>query len=391
MIAGLALAVLTGWSTYATWGFIETSQALEDKDLALAEARSVYRHLADAHAAAQAEWSATGDRFLAVTGSLGAHSQAVAATLDAARERIAWLQGRLARARSERAALEAAMIRVEADLHDMVLSADGYTVPGLGDEIDGYLWAAGAGESVLAAPAVRLREAAETVGTKLDALASSRREILRWVGDQAADRIAFMEQLMENTGLDPDVWLRRTGEPGAGGPFVAATPADPELRADASALEARLARWDTLRGLVDDLPVAAPLAGFTVRSAFGPRRDPFNGRRAMHNGVDLDAPYKSPVQATAPGRVAYAGWRRGYGRLVEIHHSPRLKTRFAHLAVIRVEKGQRVDRGDIVGLLGSSGRSSGAHLHYEIIVDGVPRDPMTFIRMGQAVALPSMP
>jgi murein DD-endopeptidase MepM/ murein hydrolase activator NlpD len=103
----------------------------------------------------------------------------------------------------------------------------------------------------------------------------------------------------------------------------------------------------------------------------------------MHQGIDFGAPLKTPVVATGSGTVVFAGWKSSYGRLVEISHGPRVITRYAHLSKIVVEQGDTVQTGDRIGLLGSSGRSSGPHLHYEVLFDDAPRDPLMFIQAGQ--------
>jgi murein DD-endopeptidase MepM/ murein hydrolase activator NlpD len=134
------------------------------------------------------------------------------------------------------------------------------------------------------------------------------------------------------------------------------------------------------------LPLAAPLAQYELSSGYGLRRDPINHRRAMHAGIDLRGAMRAPVIATAPGRVVQAGRRRGYGLMVEIDHGLGVHTRYAHLAAIAVRPGQRVRLGGRVGLLGSTGRSTGPHLHYEVLVDGRPRNPQPFLKAGQRLA-----
>jgi len=133
------------------------------------------------------------------------------------------------------------------------------------------------------------------------------------------------------------------------------------------------------------LPLAAPVDRYQLNSTFGIRRDPFNGRLAMHEGIDLANARLSPVLATSPGIVVFAGWKGSYGRMVEIDHGLGVHTRYGHLARIDVKVGQAVDYRDQIGLLGSSGRSSGAHVHYEVRIDGRPLDPMNFLKAGRYV------
>ncbi|HAP98459.1 peptidase M23 [Rhodospirillum rubrum] len=115
------------------------------------------------------------------------------------------------------------------------------------------------------------------------------------------------------------------------------------------------------------------------------REDPVNGRLSRHEGLDMGAPMDTPVSATGPGKVVYAGWRGRYGRVVEIDHGMGLSTRYAHLRTIKVQLGQSVGRGDVIGALGNSGRSTGPHLHYEVRVNGNPRNPTVFLKAGKNV------
>jgi len=134
-----------------------------------------------------------------------------------------------------------------------------------------------------------------------------------------------------------------------------------------------------LRRVVAGLPLGSPLAVTRVTSGFGRRVDPINHRHAAHEGIDLAAAARTPVHATAAGRVVFAGRRGGYGRMVEVDHGYGVHTRYAHLARILVRPGQRVALRQGIGLVGSSGRTTGPHLHYEIRVDGIARNPARFL------------
>ena len=125
--------------------------------------------------------------------------------------------------------------------------------------------------------------------------------------------------------------------------------------------------------------------GFEVTSGFGRRTDPFTSRPAIHEGIDFGSRARRPVYSTAPGRVSFVGWKGGFGKMVEIDHGLGLRTRYAHLRTIFVKRGQEVDFRERIGEVGSTGRSSGPHLHYEVLVDGRPRDPENFLRAGQYV------
>ena len=120
-------------------------------------------------------------------------------------------------------------------------------------------------------------------------------------------------------------------------------------------------------------------------SGFGYRSDPINGGRRLHKGADWAGPYGTAILATADGEVVAAGWHSGYGRLIKIRHAYGFETRYAHLARIRVSVGQKVSRGQHIGDMGSSGRSTGTHLHYEVRRNGEAVNPMTYIKAARDV------
>lgn len=127
------------------------------------------------------------------------------------------------------------------------------------------------------------------------------------------------------------------------------------------------------------IPSRRPVDQMRLTSAFGTRNDPFNGRRARHNGIDIPGPVGTPIYATADGVVGRAQRLGGYGNYVEIEHGNAIQTRYGHLSAIAVASGQRVRRGEIVGYMGSTGRSTGSHLHYEVRIAGAPVNPVPFV------------
>lgn len=173
-------------------------------------------------------------------------------------------------------------------------------------------------------------------------------------------------------------------EDAVGGPYIPMN--SPE--ALASAMEdaaAAFGRLDHLKSAVNLLPVVELLAGAAITSNFGSRSDPFLGSSAFHAGIDFRAPTGRAVTATAAGRVINAGRNGGYGNLVEIDHGKGLTTRYAHLSRIDVKVGERVARGQMVGRVGSTGRSTGPHLHYETRVDGAAVNPLAYLKAGREI------
>lgn len=175
-----------------------------------------------------------------------------------------------------------------------------------------------------------------------------------------------------------------TGSTATGGPYVPASHSAP------SAFERQLYRINLARAQVEKLnrtlvsvPVRRPMAGdIETTSGFGMRMDPFLRTPAMHTGLDFRGDVGDPVRATAAGSVIVAGWSGGYGKMVEIDHGNGFSTRYAHLSSIDVESGQSVRVGQILGRVGSTGRSTGPHLHYETRIEGDAVDPQRFLRAG---------
>jgi murein DD-endopeptidase MepM/ murein hydrolase activator NlpD len=143
----------------------------------------------------------------------------------------------------------------------------------------------------------------------------------------------------------------------------------------------------TLSRAVERIPLSLPVseANFDRTSGFGPRIDPFTGRIAFHPGIDMAGPWGASVHSTAPGTVVFAGNRGGYGNMVEIDHGNGIHTRYGHLSAVTVRQGMRVGRGTAIGRVGSTGRSTGPHVHYEVWYDDVVRNPSNFIEAGRHV------
>jgi len=211
------------------------------------------------------------------------------------------------------------------------------------------------------------------------------------IEERTSKTLAQVEQIVAATGLDPKQFVPAVtpvapskNAPARGGPFVPlredmkGLPLDTQKRADT--LGNVVQRLDSLAPFLGSLPLSTPVRGFAVTGDFGPRRDPFNGRSAMHEGIDLQSAKGTPIRVTAAGRVVFAGWHSAFGRLVEIDHGFGIRTRYAHMDSIKVREGERVERLDNIGTMGQSGRASGVHLHYEVLVRGRALDPARFLK-----------
>lgn len=202
-----------------------------------------------------------------------------------------------------------------------------------------------------------------------------------------------LERMFLEAGLDPDDLLSsvRKGYSGQGGPLtpISASTSGGILTPDEARANGILEALDEMnlyRIAAFKTPFAMPVKDtFRWTSGFGYRNDPKGYGTRMHEGTDLAGSYGTPIYATADGTVIHAGWDGGYGRLVKIQHAFGIETRYAHMSQIRVEVGQKVSRGDRIGDMGNSGRSTGTHLHYEVRIGGAPVNPMTFIKAASNV------
>jgi len=203
-----------------------------------------------------------------------------------------------------------------------------------------------------------------------------------------------LDKMFRAAGLPTDKIIEqvRRGYSGQGGPLTPLSfstmggqaPNPDSLRANS--ILSSLDRMNLYRIAAQKVPFVLPVkAAFRITSGFGYRHDPVTGGRRMHKGVDFAAGYGTPIYATADGVVIKAGWGTGYGRVIEIKHAFGLQTRYAHLSKIRVKVGDRVSRGQRIGDMGSSGHSTGTHLHYEIRVGGKAINPMIYIKAAKDV------
>jgi murein DD-endopeptidase MepM/ murein hydrolase activator NlpD len=218
----------------------------------------------------------------------------------------------------------------------------------------------------------------------LDRVEAGQTATLNVLEDSYDAKARRMRGVLADLGLDVGK-IPVKSSPGVGGPFVPLNP-----RGDATSFDRQLFRINLVRGEVERLtrtlitvPVRKPLPGeIDTTSGFGMRMDPFLRAPAMHTGLDFRGDHGEPVHATATGTVTQAGWNGGYGKMVEIDHGNGFATRYGHLSSIDVEVGQTVRLGQVVGKIGSTGRSTGPHLHYETRIDGDAVDPQRFLRAG---------
>lgn len=239
----------------------------------------------------------------------------------------------------------------------------------------------------LEAERLRLVSNASAADKKAAALAAQQEAIQQLIA-RARAALERTQRSMSSLGLEPNKLLAQAPrQAGVGGPYIEfkragrGSPAHNNL----VTLGDNLDRLTALQRAARSIPVGAPLGTYGLASPYGLRRDPFNGQLAMHNGLDMAAPQGAEVRARAPGKVAFAGRNGVYGNMVEIDHGHGLRTRYGHMSAISVKQGQTVSVRDKVGAVGSTGRSTAPHLHYEILFNGKTIDPRKFVETKQHV------
>ncbi len=247
----------------------------------------------------------------------------------------------------------------------------------------------------IARKAAEARRMADDLILEVKLMQERNDRIFQQLEDAVTVSLTPLDKMFRAAGLPTESILStiRQGYSGQGGPLTplsfstmsAGKGPDPDtLRANA--ILAQLDRMNMYRIAAEKTPFVLPVkSAFRFTSGFGYRRDPKTGGRRLHKGSDFAGASGTPIYATADGVVIHAGWSNGYGRLVKIRHAFGIETRYAHMSKIRVKVGDRVSRGQQIGDMGNSGRSTGTHLHYEIRFGGEPVNPMKFIKAAKDV------
>ena len=244
------------------------------------------------------------------------------------------------------------------------------------------------------APAALRGDGAEGPAAQRIAELRAEQEMMMAVAAETAEsRIAAARRAIETAGLSL-ADLVNEATLGMGGPLVELNLAeiapdlaeDEEFSAHITAVAAQVAEAEELERAIASAPFRAPVpVEYRLTSRFGGRVDPMTHSSAYHTGLDLGAYHRAPVVSTANGVISFAGWRGGYGRTIEIDHGNGFKTRYGHLSQIEVKTGDTVGVGDHIGSMGSTGRSTGTHLHYEVWFNGKVQDPAKYLRAGRHV------
>jgi len=195
------------------------------------------------------------------------------------------------------------------------------------------------------------------------------------------ERAAKAEGAVAKLGMNPAALVRNAAT-GRGGPFIpyrGGKGRASSLGKSFAALESALFRMEVLERTLVAIPSGQPANVLMLSSSFGYRSDPFTGAGAMHSGLDFPGPMGTPILAAAPGRVVYVGQKSGYGNVVEVDHGQGILTRYAHLSGFTSKVGAQVAAGEQIAKMGSTGRSTGSHLHFEVRLNGVAVNPRRFL------------
>jgi murein DD-endopeptidase MepM/ murein hydrolase activator NlpD len=389
-----------GWVSFASINLIFKNEIIDGKNLTIAEMRQSYDKLSN-------RLDETQQHFDAIAGKLEAkHKLLLAIVTQNAdlEQKLSTLTHELKKVSSARdkaltkkRSLSQRLAILEADMKTTTVTKNS-----LGNALDGAM-----------AKVSDLKRQRDTTIQSRDSLASlvdrlelrladikaSQQSLITRLHERTALNVSEMEDMIKLTGLDLEKLVAsvKPKNNGQGGPFVKLGPnEDGSTTAkfdgmkvgfgdSVLALEAHLGRWEALQDVAQRIPLAAPADSYYLSSGYGRRKDPIRKKWANHYGLDLAGRFKTRIRATAAGIVTFAGRNGLLGRMVEISHGMGLKTRYGHLHRILVKKGQRVEFRDKIGLMGSTGRSTGYHVHYEVIYRGKPKDPAKFLKAGRYV------
>ena len=394
---GIQFAVLAlifagiGWSAYSSIGLFASERIIETKDESILNARLVYRNLLS-------DVSQYQERFTSLTDELQKNHALVLGLVQnnsSLQENLKSAESRLQSQRQEesiilaaRAALKKKLTRIETDMRQM--NKHNFNLRGNLSSITSNLENALAQRNDAQMKVSKQQTQIGKLETNIEQLHEAEIESIERLAGRTQRNIDYVESILKRTGLKLAKLLAAVtnGKGGQGGPFMAISPlTDPadRLKAGLVNLDITLDRWDAINQVFNVMPLSPPLDQFSISSHFGKRRDPINRRWAMHYGIDMGGVLRTSVYATAPGVVRYARRKGKYGRLIEIDHGQGFRTRYGHLHKILVKRGQKVDYRTKIGLLGTSGRSTGPHLHYEIIHKKRSINPWRFIKAGRYV------
>jgi murein DD-endopeptidase MepM/ murein hydrolase activator NlpD len=387
-----SVLIMSGWAIFTSLTFFINDKVIEAKDNQILNSRLIYRSLLS-------EVSDYQNKFASLTNELERNHTLMLNLVEknaTLQQNLRATESELATSQQRQDEIVAAKDNLKNELSKIQqgmrsLNTRNFELKGNLSSISSDLEGALSERNASRALANRLANQVARLKNELNDLQESEKDVIARLTRRASEKIDELETFVARTGLKPSKLVAGLeGQDGtaAGGPFIAYSgeaDAGEHLKASITNLDSRLSQLETLEKLVNVMPLSPPLDHFSVSSHYGKRRDPINRRWAMHYGLDLSGVRGSTIFATAPGVVKFAGRKGKYGRLVVIDHGHGFKTRYGHLHKILVKRGQKVDYRSKIALLGSSGRSTGPHLHYEVLYNGRAHNPWKFIKAGRYV------
>jgi len=396
------LAVAIIWSGYSSWSFTQHNQIVIFKNNQISNARLAYHSLLGEVAEYQ-------KKFRGITEDLESNHSLMLGLVEknsSLRQTLNTVSRELVATQTEREEIELAreilkseLIGIEDKLQET--ASRNFSLKDNLSTVENDLNSVMAERNAALFEGVRIRRVLKdlefqrrseitALETRLTHLQEDQETSVQRLTSRTIQSIESQEKLIEMAGLKPNKVLKLDTSlaKGRGGPFIP-TSSDlkpgGQLKANLNNLDAYINRLEALQTIMTRIPFAPPLSSYRITSRFGKRRDPKNRKWSAHYGLDMASSRKSNVYAPSKGVVTFAGWKGNYGRLIVINHGAGIKTRYGHLDRFFVKKGQKIQFRQKIGLLGNSGRTTGAHLHYEVVFNGKSKNPSNFIKAGQNV------
>lgn len=385
------MLAIVGWSAFASVSYVFYGKFLESKDNQVANARLAYRSLLSQVTSYQRKFSS-------ITNDLESNHSMMLELVEknaSLQQNFKTVSAQLRSTEQERENVLAVRqaLREKLTINEderLALNSRNFALKENLDTVESDLQSALSDRNEALFTGTRQRRQIKELETRLVDLESSERTAVMQLTERTININDNMQRVVEMAGLDTEKLLQsnKSLPKGQGGPFIASKPdgkAASRLKASLTDLDHHLRQGEGLQDIMRRLPLVPPLTSYRITSSFGKRRDPINKKWSAHYGLDMGSPFKSSVYVAAPGIVKVAGWKGKFGKMIEIDHGAGLVTRFGHLHKILVKRGQKVNFRDKIGLLGSTGRSTGAHLHYEVIFKGRSMNPLKFFKAGRYV------